>query len=300
MSQTIANCVNTLGVDIGGTLIKSVALSGDHKVVLDYKCPSNASQGPEAVRKAISETVKFFHSQSVSFKKIGVGCAGSVDTERGVVRNSPNFAQWTNVPLGEWVQTDYGVPTTVENDANCAAIAEWKLSFSHLKNIALLTLGTGMGGGLVLNGQLFRGSTGSGAELGHLTIHSNGILCPCGNTGCFERYCSASALKKNFPHVSSKDLFENVQGNPEYKKAVDEFVHHLKVGITSLANVFDPDVLLLGGAISKGITPHLEHIRSWVKEHAFPAPAAHMKIELTKHDNWSGAIGAALLTTQLA
>lgn len=284
-----------LGVDIGGTFIKSVALSSSNRVLLENKTPSRACEGPEAIRDAIRETVKFFQSKEITFSKIGVGCAGSVDTKKGVVRNSPNFSHFQNIPLGEWVRSDFSVPVNVENDANCAVAAEWRLSFQEFENIVLLTLGTGVGGGLILNGKLYRGSTGTGGELGHLSIHSNGILCPCGNTGCFERYCSASALKKNFPNVSSKDLFQNTSNNEAYKQAVDEFIHHLKIGITSIANVFDPDVLLLGGAISKGILPYLDGIRAHVKKHAFPAPGNHMTIDLTQHDNWSGAIGAALL-----
>ncbi len=295
MPQTMTDSV-IIGVDIGGTFIKSVALSSSNKVLLENKTPSRAAEGPEAIRNAIRETIAVYQSKEIKFSKIGVGCAGSVDTKRGVVRNSPNFSHFQNIPLGDWVKSDFSVPATVENDANCAVAAEWRLSFQEYENIVLLTLGTGIGGGLILNGKLFRGSTGTGGELGHLSINSNGIPCPCGSIGCFERYCSASALKKNFPKISSKDLFQNTAHNPAYQQAVDEFIHHLKVGIVSIANVFDPDILLLGGAISKGITPYLDDIRGWVKEHAFPAPGAHMKIELTQHDNWSGAIGAALLS----
>ena len=284
------------GLDIGGTQIKGVVLDESLKIIAEYTVPSKANLGPEAVKEALLELIQRIQKQGHQLKSIGIGCAGSVDSKNGIVRNSPNFAHWSNVNLKEWVEKQFNLSVKVDNDANCATLAEWSLGKGRGKtNLLLLTLGTGIGGGLILNNQLYRGSTGTGGELGHFSINSNGIPCPCGNFGCFERYCSASALKAKLPHLSAKEIFENYSTDPDCKIAIDEFLHHLKIGLTSLANIFDPDIILLGGAVSQGLIPHIQEIRDWVKKSAFPAIGVQMKIDFTDYQNNSGAIGAALL-----
>src|SRR5207244_2747805 len=114
-----------------------------------------------------------------------------------IVATSPNFSAWRNVPLKAWVEQDHGLPCSVENDANCALVTEWKIGNAQVfQNALLVTLGTGIGGGLLINGNIYRGATGTAGEIGHLSIHADGIPCNCGNVGCFERYCSASSLAR--------------------------------------------------------------------------------------------------------
>ena len=284
------------GLDIGGTQIKAVVLDDTFQVIEELTIPSNASSGPPAVKTAIFEVIQKFLDNGHSLSFVGIGCAGSVDSVNGVIRNSPNFANWENVELAQWVREGFNLPVKVNNDANCATLAEWHLGEGRgIENLILITLGTGVGGGLILQNRLYQGSTGTGGELGHFSINSNGIICPCGNRGCFERYCSASALKAQLPGLSTKNIFDGVHTDKQCRQLVSDFLHHLKIGLTSLANIFDPDLILLGGGISKGIVPYIDEIRSWVKATAFPAVGAHLKIEFTKHHNNSGAIGAALL-----
>jgi glucokinase len=275
--------------------IKAVALRAPGKILMEHKVPSNADQGPKAVRKALGEAIAHFRLSGIEFGAVGVGCAGSVDHDKGVVRSSPNFSDWKDVSIRQWIQEDFNVPSIVENDANCAVYGEWKMGGAdEWNNVILLTLGTGIGGGIVLNRQLFRGSTGTGGELGHMSIHAHGKKCQCGNTGCFERYCSASALIEKAGGISAKEIFSR-ESEPKFREIVDHFLHDFKIGVTSLANIFDPDCILLGGGMSQGVALHLDEIRSWVKEHAFSAVGKHVKIEMTQHKNLSGAIGAALL-----
>lgn len=284
-----------LGVDIGGTRIKTVALEYPDKILLENRIDSHAKDGPNAVRRSISTAVKFYSEKGLSFSRIGVGCAGSVDPRTGVVLNSPNFSDWFNVPLRRWVEEDFGVPATVANDANCAAFTEWKLGNARdVENAILLTFGTGVGGGIISNGGLYTGSTGSAGELGHFSIHADGIDCACGNKGCFERYCSASALELELPGYTAKEIFAGAKSAP-FDKVIARFLREMKIGITSMANVFDPDVILIGGGLLGGITAYLDEIRTHVREHAFPAVSKHVRIEPTKFMNQSGAIGAALI-----
>lgn len=288
-----------LGIDIGGTKLKALALAPDNQIIKELTIPSRAEEGPQGVREAIHEVVSFFQSQSIPFDFIGAGCAGSVHFSAGVVRNSPNFADWKDIPLRDWIQQDFEVPAVVENDANCAVFSEYRLGAGKgYENLVLLTLGTGIGGGLILGGQLFRGTTGTAGELGHLTIHSQGLECPCGNRGCFERYCSATAVKLQAKGISPKEVFSKAQIVPEYKKIMDEFIYHFQVGLVGIANVFDPQCILLGGAVTDGLSLYLDSIRDWVRTHAFPAVGSQLEIKTTHFKNLSGALGAALLARE--
>lgn len=292
---TIRNRVG-LGLDIGGTKLKAVALEESGEILAEFSVDSEASKSPDHVREALHTCVKHFREQGIQFTSIGVGCAGSVNGKTGVVRNSPNFNNWKDVPLRDWMQDDFQVPVVVDNDANCAVYTEWKLGNGKgFDNIVLLTLGTGIGGGIILDGNLFRGATGTGGELGHMSIYADGIECACGNRGCFERYCSATAMRRRAGDISSKEVFTHPE-NPAYAKVIDEYLQDFQIGLVSIANIFDPDIILLGGAVSEGVCLHLPKIEAWVKEHAFPAIAAHMQIKPAKFGNYSGGLGAALMS----
>ena len=280
-----------VGLDVGGTTIKALALRyPQRETIAEIQISSEAKRGPIHVRTAIGEAIHTLQQQSQRVSHIGIGCAGSVNPATGSVRNSPNFVSWKNVPLKEWIQEDFQVPVTVHNDANCAVFSEWLMGNAKgCKNVILLTFGTGIGGGLILNDNLFTGATGTGGELGHFTIHADGLQCPCGNQGCFERYCSASALQEKVPGQTAKETLE--QGGP----VLTEFLHNLDVALTSLANAFDPDCILIGGAMAEGLKPHLPRMETWIKNHAFPSVREHVTIRTTQFGNSSGALGAALL-----
>lgn len=286
----------SIGLDIGGTQIKAIALRPPLDILSEAEFPSRANEGPSAVREAVRQAIQYFQSNRIPFHAIGIGCAGSVNHQTGVVRNSPNFSHWNDIPLREWIQQDFALPVQIDNDAKCATLAEWKVGagkgFSHL---VLLTLGTGIGGGLVLDGKLYRGTTGTAGELGHVSIHTDGIECPCGNRGCFERYCSASAVVIKSKGISCKEVFEGASHHPDYKKIVDQFISDLEVALVGIANTFDPECILLGGAVSGGLVPHLAGIGTSVQKHCFPAVAAQLQIKPTQFGNLSGAIGAACL-----
>ncbi|MBY0371907.1 ROK family protein [bacterium] len=284
-----------LGLDIGGTRLKAVALETPGTVLHQLEIASNAGESPEIVRATLREAHRQFQELGFSPEVVGIGCAGSVDGHRGVVRNSPNFSGWKNVPLKQWGQEDFGVPVSVDNDANCAAVAEWKMGNAvNLRNFVLLTLGTGVGGGIVCDGKLLRGATGTAGELGHFSIYANGEECPCGHRGCFERYCSGTAIRRNAGDISSKEVFSS-PGDPRFAPVIEKFLFDFKNALTTLANVFDPEAILLGGQVSLGVAPYLEELQSWVRHHAFPAVGENVRILPAKFGNLSGSLGAALL-----
>ncbi|MBI4404950.1 MAG: ROK family protein [Deltaproteobacteria bacterium] len=284
----------SVGLDIGGTNIKAVVLEWPEKIYKQFQVPSEAKKGPDAVRAAIRTCTQLL--EGIPFKHVGIGCAGSVDHNNGIVRNSPNFANWTDVPLRKWIEDDLQLPVELDNDANCAVLAEWKLGAARgHANVVLLTLGTGIGGGLVLDNRIFRGSTGAAGELGHMSIHADGKSCPCGNRGCFERYCSASALVEKASGYSAKEIIQRANEEP-FKEIVQCFIEELKVGLTSLANVFDPDVIVLGGAVSLGVPTYLAELQGWIKQHAFPSIGKNVRVVTSTFGHQSGALGAALLS----
>ena len=142
----------TLGLDVGGTRIKGIALDSDQQITRSYEGPSDAQKGPKGVRRAIGLAIEYFRSNGLTISHIGIGCAGSIDSKKGTIRNSPNFVDCNGIPLQKWIEDDYRLPVIVDNDANCAVLAEWKLgnAIGH-RNVVLLTLGTGIGAGLILN-----------------------------------------------------------------------------------------------------------------------------------------------------
>lgn len=284
----------SIGLDIGGTRLKALALHEPDRILHQLEIPSHAGESPEHVRQAMREAMATFATKGIQPNVIGIGCAGSVDPATGVVRNSPNFGNFENIPLKEWAEADFRVPTSVDNDANCAVIAEWKMGNAQgYRNVVLLTLGTGVGGGLILNGAPFRGSTGTGGELGHFSIYADGESCNCGNRGCLERYCSGTAIRRNAGDISSKEVFSHPD-DPRFAPVIQKFLVDFKIALTSLANAFDPDVILLGGQVALGVSDYLEDIQNWVSEHAFPAVGLHMKILPAQFGNLSGSLGAAL------
>jgi glucokinase len=289
-----------LGIDIGGTKIKSLALEGPEKILAEFETPSFANEGPQNVRQAIKQCVRHYESLRIPFSKIGIGCAGSVDSKRGIVRNSPNFSDWKNISIREWIETDFDLPSTIDNDANCAVYAEWKQGNGKgHQNIILLTLGTGIGGGLILDGKLFKGATGTAGEIGHLSMQFDGPKCSCGHSGCFEIYCSGNAVRAKTGGLhTSKEVFTQAN-TAEFEPIFLDFMSRFESVLTSLANIFDPEIILLGGAVSSGVSLHIEEIKKGVKNRAFPAVAENLKILPAKFGNQSGCLGAALLSMEL-
>ncbi len=288
-----------IGLDIGGTRLKAIALdSAESKILHELEMDSHAAEGPEQVRAAMREAVAEFRRLDLNPSVLGIGCAGSVTPKSGTVRTSPNFAGWKDIPLKQWSESDFKVPSFVDNDANCAVVAEWKLGQGRgLRDLVLLTLGTGVGGGLVLNNRLYRGRTGTAGELGHLSIYANGEQCPCGNRGCLERYCSGSAIRRLAGDVSSKEVFASPE-NPRHAKVISAFLSDFSTALASIANAFDPEAILLGGQVSQGVESYLPEIREAVRKQAFPAVTDGLRIELAQFANLSGSLGAALIALE--
>jgi glucokinase len=261
----------TIGVDIGGTKVAAGVV--DERGRIGAKARRDTpSHDPELVEDVIADVVRELAS-SQSVEAVGIGAAGLVDSDRRTVLFAPNLA-WRNEPLRSAVEKRCGLPVVVENDANAAAWAEARFGAGHGERyLVMLTLGTGLGGGIVLDGQLYRGRLGIAAEIGHVIIEPHGRRCGCGNRGCWERYASGTALVREAqelatisPVVATR-LLEIAGGRPEAinglavtqaaqdgdEAALEAFRvvgYWLGHGMSILAATLDPGVFVLGGGVS--------------------------------------------------
>lgn len=278
MSTTLA-----CGIDIGGTKIAGAVVDVDGTVVEEARVVSPATD-PEALETTVAGLVSDFAARH-AVAAVGVGAAGYIDADRSTVLFAPNIA-WRDEPLGAELSRLTGLPVTVENDANAAAWGEFRFGAGRdYDDQLMVTVGTGVGGGVIVDGRLLRGGFGVGAEIGHLCLVPDGRPCGCGNLGCFEQYGSGSALVRDArealaasPGIAS-DLLDRAGGDPaaitgplitEAARAGDPFAveqlrslgDRLGHGIASLVAVLDPRVIVIGGGVSEAGDLLLDPIRS--------------------------------------
>ncbi|QXT63090.1 ROK family glucokinase [Tessaracoccus palaemonis] len=260
----------TVGVDIGGTKIAAGVVDA-HGQILAHAYRATDPHDPRQIEGAVAETVDELRSQYPQVDAVGVAAAGFVGSDRTTMLFAPNIA-WRNHPLGSILTDRIGLPVVIENDANAAAWAEYRFGQGRgADSMVMLTLGTGLGGAIISNGQLIRGSFGAAAELGHMTIVPDGHFCGCGQEGCWEAYASGTALAKLARSVAVADpdgaqailaaaggdqiVGAHVtaaarQGDPLATGLLTRFGHYLGVGIATLTAVVDPAVVVVGGGIA--------------------------------------------------
>jgi glucokinase len=310
-----------VGVDLGGSAIKSGLVNDNGEILRDATVPAEANQGPTHVIEQISKTVHQLIDGS-SYKKkefvgIGVGSPGSVDLDGGTVKYPPNFPGWTVVRLGEVLHNEFGLHVEVDNDANAAAVGEAKFGagMGH-EDFIMVTLGTGVGGGLFLDGRIFRGPYGGAGELGHITIDYNGPLCNCGNRGCVEAYVGAKYLthraiekvrdnpgseiltlvKNDTTRIDPKIISLAAQkGDATATEIFAEAGTYLGVGLASVVNLLDVRLIIIGGGIARAGKPLFDAVRESVKRHVLKPMAEGLEVLPAKLGNSAGILGAAAL-----
>ncbi len=202
----------TIGIDVGGTFIKAGLVAGDGTIIERVKLPTDVEAGAPAIEKRILEAVERIGTDARS-GRIGIGLPGIVDSPDGVVRLSPNIPCWTDYPARERLGRVLGTGVCVENDANCAALAEaWIGAGRGLESFLLVTLGTGVGGGVFLSGRLWRGEGGRGGELGHVVVDPGGLVCGCGARGCLETVSSSTAILREARSAGLEGGVEELAG----------------------------------------------------------------------------------------
>ena len=304
----------TIGIDIGGTKIAGALVAADGSIIRDSRVPTPANDA-NAIAEAVVGLVNEL-AEGVQVEGVGVAAAGFIDAERATIVYSPNL-NWRNEPLKEKLQAKISAPVFIENDANAAGWAEFRFGAGRGYNHrAMLTIGTGVGGAVVVNGELLRGGFGLGAELGHITLIAGGRLCGCGQQGCIEAYGSGTALLRAAKElVASEDpkgsrlaqLREEhgeltgaqvyqalVERDPGAVELLTELGELLGKTIATLCAVLDPEIVVIGGGVSAAGDLLLDPIRESYLRHL---PAAnfrpHLKIVTAEFVNDAGVVGAA-------
>ncbi len=306
-----------IGVDLGGTTIKTGIVSSDGKIIVQSKFPTLGEQGPKTVigqiRKSIEEVLP--HAKGKTLRGIGIGSPGIVDEKGGIVKDPPNFADWHNVALGNAVAKTFRLSAKVENDANVAAIAEAKFGAGKRHpNFLFVIWGTGVGGGIILNSHIYRGPFGGAGEIGHVCIDYNGLQCNCGAQGCVEAYVGQRYLSQRtverLKHHPRSVILKLVGGDvskvePKYisqaalkgdKLAREIFTEAgtlLGVALGSVLNTVDVRVIIIGGGISAAGDFVFTAIKKSVQSHVMKPMREDIAVLPAKLGNFAGILGAA-------
>jgi glucokinase len=305
-----------IGLDIGGTKIAGAVVDERGAVVAEHVEPTPEESSGEAVTEVLLTMIERFRAHH-DVVAIGIGAAGIVEWPAGMMLWAPNNA-YRDWPVREQLEKATTLPVVVDNDANVAALAEARLGEPY-PNMVLITVGTGIGGGLVLDGQIYRGPTGLGAELGHIILNPDGPRCGCGNHGCFEAYASGTALTRMARDAADDDpdgliarlgaedgevtghtVVKAVQHGDETAKAVfARLGRWLGVGIASLANIFEVDAVVVGGGLVETGELLLAPARAAAREYAYAPTARGIPPVLpATFGADAGTIGAALLALE--
>ena len=307
-----------VGLDLGGTNLKYGLGKKNGELLISGNKPSNANTSRDAVFEIMFESVEEMISEASKLGEqvvgIGVGSPGSIDFEKGeLIGGTPNIARWENAPIKETLEKKFDIPVFADNDANIMALAESRLGAAKsFKNILCLTLGTGIGGGILFDGNLWRGSHFSGAEVGHVIIVHEGRLCNCGNRGCFEQYASATGLVKTFKEMANENGGEEtlseidakiifdlaLEHHPLALSAVEKTIDYLATGIVSIANIIDPEVVVIGGGISETEFDLIGLTEKKVREFSIKAITSKLIIKRAEMGNQAGMVGAILLAAE--
>lgn len=239
--------------DIGGTNIKYALCDENFRLTDKHSIPTCAEKGGQFIINRVIEIIE----QYDNIDRVAISTAGQVDSENGIViYSTDNIPYYTGMMVKKIIENKTGIPTYVENDVNAAATGEAKFgSAKNVNDFICLTLGTGIGGAIYLNGKLYKGTGSSAGEFGHIITHAGGRPCTCGGEGCFEQYASSKALLMAVEKVAGRKLngFEVFQeenfNNPEIRHVIDSWIDEIIIGLKSLINIFNPSLIVLGGGI---------------------------------------------------
>ena len=306
----------TIGIDLGGTNIAVGVVDEQNHILAQTAAPTNAARPYEAVIGDMIAAVERVLSETkltvADCSSIGIGSPGNCDSERGVVARAYNLG-WFNVPVCEMLQKHFGIPARLSNDANVAALAETVAGAAiGCKNMVLITLGTGVGGGIIIDGKIYAGMRSAGAEMGHSLLVLDGEPCTCGRQGCWEAYASVTALIRQgkraaaehpdsllagVENMMGRDIFSCAErGDTAAQQVVDRWCDYVAAGLTDIVNTLAPEKILIGGGISRQGERILAPMRRYVETHCFgQKDGAIPEIRCAALGNEAGIIGAAAL-----
>jgi glucokinase len=311
-SQYRPQATYVLGVDIGGTKLATVLATRGGEILHKVRLPTNAERGPEfGVARLISMLRQNLDETGIDPEDvigIGVACGSPMDAERGIILGPPNLQSWNPVPIKEILETELALYTQLENDANAGALAEWLFGAGRgagrgKRNVVYMTMGTGIGGGLILDGHLYRGANGNAGEVGHMrVVPQGGPVCGCGKRGCLEAFCSGPAIARrtkealqqspqgdsatacvalagDLEMVTAEHTFAAArQGDALALQLVDETAHYMGVGLANIIQALNPEVIVLGTIATEQGDFFLDRVRRVVREETWPQMSQAVEI----------------------
>ena len=300
-----------IGVDLGGTNIKAGAVSEHGKISKAIQIASEADQGPSHVIQRIVQAVEEI-AETKTIGGVGIGVPGQIDVRAGLCHFAPNLQGWKEVSITPAIQDKLGCPVILDNDANVAAVGEFAYGAGKgSRHMLMVTLGTGVGGGLILNGEIFRGARDLAGEFGHITVDMNGFTCSCGRKGCIEEYASIRGIvrmvreKLDAGAESSLRQVENLTPREIYHDAVngDSLAieafrcagDYLGIALADVANLLNLERIVVGGGIANAGNFILDAAKARIQNEALPVVAHSIEIVRAELGNSAGLVGAAFL-----
>ncbi|MCS7313848.1 MAG: ROK family protein [Bryobacterales bacterium] len=300
----------SIGVDLGGTNLRAAAIDRDGRVLEKISRPTDLTAGPDAVVAEIVAAIRQLRARlgADSLVGVGVGAAGFILMEKGVITSSPNLPGFDDYPLRDQISQRSGTPVILENDANAAALGEkWMGAGREVEDLVLLTLGTGIGGGIIVGGRVLHGCVGMAAELGHMTVVPNGNPCGCGNTGCLEKHASATAVSAMAKLMGLGDDLTAEQvynlaaaGNEKARLVFQVMGQALGIALANLVNAFNFPLYLLSGGMLPAWEFFAPAMFEEVRRRSYVYRHSPTRIEKAILGNEAGLYGAAYLPFQAA
>ncbi len=306
-----------IGVDLGGTNLRFGLVREDEKIISRRRTGTMAAEGVEIVLERLTSGIQTLamkaESTGLEVAGIGIGVPGIISVRDGIVRLSPNLPGWQDVPLRSRLSESFQYPVYVENDANAYALGEyWFGAGKGAKSMVCITLGTGVGGGIILDGHVWRGADGMAGEVGHITVNPDGPLCPCGNRGCLERYSSATAVMEMAAQAASgsgktalKTLLKSglltpeaianaaKKGDREAVRIYSEAGKYLGIAVADLIDLLNMECIVIGGGMSGAWELIIGPLKEEVQARAFKIPAGRCRILRGRLKDDAGILGAA-------
>ena len=308
-----------IGVDVGGTNVKLALVDLNGKIVYSNTTPTRADLGYEHsianIQNAIEELMKETNTNKESIEAIGFGFPGQIDYKEGIVRLLPNMPGWVEIPVAKIMQDKFGIPTKLDNDVRVATLGELKYGAGKgCENLVCITVGTGIGSGLVFNGKLIRGANNAAGEIGHIKMTmGDGPICGCGDYGCFEAYASGPSIvaeakeyikggkSSKFKELATEELSPYIvaqaalQGDVVAKRIFTKMGEIIGLGLSSVVNLLNPEKVIIGGGVADAGDILFNPIRETISKRAMPIQGSNVKIVPAELGNTAGVIGASLL-----
>ena len=309
---------NRIGIDVGGTNVKIALVDDKGSIIYSNSVPTRAELGYEYTVNNIKQAIRDLMSETkvTSIEGIGFDFPGQIDYKNGIVRLAPNIPGWVNIPIAKIIEDEFKIPTRIDNDVHCAALGE--LNFGAGKgceNFICMTVGTGIGSGIVINGKLVRGASNAAGELGHIKLQMHeGPLCGCGDHGCLEAFASGPsivAMAEEYILGGKSTKFRELasggeitpfivaeaakQGDPVARRIFARIGEYIGFGLSSVVNLLNPEKIIIGGGVADAGDILLDPIKETIKKRAMVVAGSAVEIVPAKLGNTAGVIGASLL-----